>query len=186
AVLRIGKEHAFFGGEALGEHQNMGERTRKRGDPGGVDERENQHFHEDSGVVGVANVTEGTGGDDAEAGGVHDLNVPMIAERADDPPANEIGGQESEEADCGENRVEGAVKEHHFDGSADQHSGVQEHHPAKTGISHFGGAMGEHFPLVAAGNTEFHKAQGRYSAEKTEKGDNTKFHCRSKNSALKP
>src|SRR5208337_3306992 len=111
----------------------------------------NQHFHEDSGVVGVPNVAERTGGDDAEAGRVHDLNVPMIAEGANDPPANEIGGQENDEADCGENGIEGTVEEHHFDGGTDQNGGVQEHHPAKTGIIHFGGATGDHFPLVAAG-----------------------------------
>jgi hypothetical protein len=65
------------------------------------------------------------------------------------------------------------VKKHHFDGGTDQNSGVQEHHPAKAGIIHFGGATGDHFPLVAAGNAEFHEAQGSDSAEEDEKSDNT-------------
>ena len=78
------------------------------------------------------------------------------------------------------------MEEHHFDGGADEDGSVQENHPAKTGIIHFGGAPGDHFPLVAAGNAQFHEAQGSDSAEKNEKGDNTQFHCSNKNSALKP
>ena len=164
----------------------MGERTGKRGDPCGMDQRKDQHFDEDSGVVRVTDVTEGAGGDDAEAGGVHDLNIPMIAESANDPPADEIGGKKNDEEDCGKNRIERAVEEHHFDSGADEDGSVQENHPAKTGIIHFGGAARDHLLLVTAGNAEFHEAQGSDSAEENEKGDNTQFHCSNKNSALKP
>jgi len=184
--LRIGEEHAFFSGEALRKHENMGERTGKRGDPCGVNQREDQHLDEDSSVVGMANVTEGAGGDDAEACGVHDLNIPMISESANDPPADEIGGEENDKADCGENGKERTVEKHHFDGGSDQNGSVQEHHPPKAGIIHSGGATGYHLPLVAAGNAEFHEAQGRDRAEENEKCDNTQFHCSNKNSALKP
>ena len=71
------------------------------------------------------------------------------------------------------NGIERTVEEHHFDGGTDEDGSVQENHPAKTGIIHFGGATGDHFPLVAAGNAEFHEAQGSDSAEENEKCDNT-------------
>jgi len=53
-------------------------------------------------------------GDDAHSGGIHHLDVPMLAQSPDHPPANHVGGEKKGEADRREQAVEGAVQENHF------------------------------------------------------------------------
>src|SRR6266436_1415006 len=66
SVVGIGKEDALFSGKAQRELTNMGDRASERGNPCSVDQRQRDHFDEDSGVVGMANVTEWPAGDDAQ------------------------------------------------------------------------------------------------------------------------
>jgi hypothetical protein len=96
----------------------------------------------------------------------------MIAESANDPPTDEIGGKKNDETNGGEEGIKRAVEKHDFDGSADEDGGMQENHPSKTGVHHLGRATSDHFPLVTPGNAQLDEAQGSNSAEQNEIGDN--------------
>ena len=53
------------------------------------------------------------------------VDIPMFAERADDPPANDICDEKESERNCSENGKKRPVKKDDFDGSADEDERVQ-------------------------------------------------------------
>src|SRR5580704_11797495 len=97
AVVRIGKEHAFLRGKPLRKNDHVSGRSSDGGDPRGMDQRKNKHFQKNSGVIRMTHVTKRASGNHAKLRRVHNLNIPVFTECADDPPANDIGGEEEDE-----------------------------------------------------------------------------------------
>ena len=164
----------------------MGGGAQESGNTCTVNEREDEHLDEDSGVVGMANIAEWAVGDDTHASGVHDLDVPMFAEGADDPPTDDIRGDKDGKTNGGEDGIEGTVKKDDFERGTKKNGGVQENHPAKTRLDNFLSAVREHLALVAPGNQEFVNTEEGDNEKKTKVSSDAQFHCSNKNSALKP
>src|SRR6266478_6623800 len=186
AIVGIGEEHALLRGEPLRQDSDVGNGSRGRGDPGRVNERQSQHLRKNRRVVRMPNVAKRPGSHHAEARGIHHLNVPVLAERTNDPPAHGIGRQENGKHRRSEPQNERTPKEDDLHRGANQHRGVQKHHPAKFWLIHFRRAKRGHFPLMPLGDAQLDQPQQRHGEEQTEKRDDTQVHCNSKNSALKP
>jgi len=101
------------------------------------------------------------------------LYIPMLAEGADNPPANNISSEENDETDSGEQRKKRAVQKHHFQSGSQDHAGMDHDHGAKDRIGDLRGAVGDHFALVEAGKMQFVKTQKRYDKQEAEIGFNT-------------
>jgi hypothetical protein len=148
----------------------MGGGTDNGGNPRTMNEREYQHFNKYGGVIGVTDVTKRTSSDDSHCGGIHHLDIPMLAERSNDPPPNDIGGKENGKTDGGKHGIKRTMQENHFESGADQYAGVQQDHRTKNGINYPGGSVGHHFALVTPGNLEFVNAQQGYDKQEPEIG----------------
>src|SRR5580704_2728494 len=134
----------------------------------------------------MANVAERARGDDAEACGIHYLDVPMIAQRADHPPANDIRGEKYRKHCRSEKGDERATKEDDLERGADEDSGVKQDHPAESGFFYFCGASRDHLLLMTARNLQLDDAEQSHGHEQAEKRDDAQFHCSKRNSALNP
>ena len=73
-----------------------------------------EHLREYCSVVRMPHEAKWAGGDHAEARRVHHLNIPVIAKRANDPPAHDIGHQENRKRYCRENGNEGPLEHNDF------------------------------------------------------------------------
>ena len=137
----------------------MGERPRDCSDPRGVNQRKGEHLRKNRGVVRMPDEAERTVGNHAQARGIHDLNIPMIAQGADDPPTDGVRRQEDHEHHRGQCGDERALQKDHFDRGADQDGGMQQDHPAESRFVDFGRATRDEFLLVEAGDTQLDQAQ---------------------------
>jgi len=133
-----------------------------------MNQGQNQHLHKDGGIIGMANVPKWASRDDPERGGVHDLDVPVFSESANDPPANRIGSKKYDEADSAEQRDEWTMKQYNFKSGTNQYRSVQKDHPEEAGIVHFASTVGDHALLVLAGNAQLEDAQERNDDEQQE------------------
>src|SRR5467141_3303774 len=186
AIVRICEKHALFGGQALCQDSDVRNGPRKRGDPRRVNKRKSQHLRKHGRIVRKPNVAKSSRGHHAEARGIHDLNVPVLPERANDPPTHGIRREEDGKHRHSQPGDERAPKEDYFERSAKQHRGVQQHHPAEFRLFDFRRAARGHFPLVPLGDAQLGQPQHRHGEEQTEKRNDAQVHCSSKNSALKP
>src|SRR5947199_3512573 len=82
AIVRIGKQHAHFGREALRQYSGMRHSSNGRGDPRHVNQRKRKHFRKNRSIIGMPDVAKWSRGHHAEARGIHDLNVPVFPQRA--------------------------------------------------------------------------------------------------------
>src|SRR6266849_5031072 len=186
AIIGIGKEHALLRGEPLRQDSDVRNGSRRRGDPRRVNERQSQHLRKNCRVVRMPNVAKRPGSHHAEARGIHHLNVPVLAERTNDPPAHGIGRQEDRKHRSSEPQNERTPEKDDFHCGPKQHGSVQKNHPAEFRLIHFHRAKRGHFPLMPLGDAQLDQPQRRHGEEQTEKRDDTQVHCNSKNSALKP
>src|SRR5579862_8202281 len=108
--MSIRKEDFFLRCETLREYEDMRAGANQSGDPGGMNQGQHQHFRKNSRVIGMTHVTERTGSDHSQAGGIHYLDVPVLTERTDNPPANCVGRKKNGEANGGKNGNKWAVK----------------------------------------------------------------------------
>src|SRR5882757_6682920 len=76
----------------------------------------------------MPNVAKRSGSHHAETRGIHDLNVPVHPERANDPATHGIRREEDGKHRHSQPGDERAPKEDYFERSAKQHRGVQPHH----------------------------------------------------------
>jgi len=164
----------------------MGDGANDRGDPRAVNQREREHLYKYGCIVRVAHVPERSRGDDTHSGGIHHLDVPMLAEGADDPPADDVRADKESEADRRKDWIEGATQEDHLGGGAGEHRSVQQDHPAEVGFGDLRGALLYHFALMTLGDLQFVDPQKRDNDEEPKVCDYVQFHCSNKNSALKP
>src|SRR5713226_4663817 len=195
AIVWVGEEHAFLRGEPLRQDSNVRNGSRRRGDPRRVNEGKSQHLRKNRRIVRMPNVPKRPGGHHAEARGIHHLNVPVLPERAYNPPTHGICRQEDGKHRRSQPQEKGTPQEDHFHCRAHQHRGVQQHHPAEFRLIDFRRAPRGHFPLMPLGDAQLGQPQQRHGKEQTEKGVDryavaqqidAQVHCSSKNSALKP
>jgi len=158
-ILRVGEQNFFLCGEPLRENDRVSERTRDCRDPGGVNQREKKHFQKNRGVIWMANVGERASRDDPELGRVHHLDVPVLAERSNDPPTNHVRDDKKNERDRGEPGNERAVKKNDFNCCADENQRVQQNHPQKFRVGDFCSAVGNDLLLMAFRNLQLDDAQ---------------------------
>src|ERR1700719_35241 len=112
--MGIRKEDLFLRHESLREYQNMGGGTNKGGNPGGVNQRQNEHLGEDRRVIRMTYIAKRAGGDYAESGRVHHLNVPMFPEGANHPPAHGVCGKKKRETHSRKEGNEGPLQKNDF------------------------------------------------------------------------
>src|SRR5580704_4961898 len=67
AVMGIRKEDLFLRHKSLREYQNMGGGTNQCGDPGSVNQGQNEHLSEHRRVIRMAYITKGARGNHAES-----------------------------------------------------------------------------------------------------------------------
>src|SRR6266436_6289319 len=186
AIVWIGEEHAFLRGEPLRQDSDVRNGSRDSGDPRRVYQGERQHLRKNGRIVRMPNVAKRSGSHHPQAGGIHDLNVPVRPERANDPPTHGVRREEDGKHRRSQPGDESTPKEDYFERSAKQHRGVQQHHPAEFRLFNFRRAARGHFPLVPLGNAQLGQPQRRHRKEQTEERNDAQVHCSSKNSALKP
>src|SRR5580704_16916382 len=186
AVVGVGEEGAFFERDALREHGDVTKRTDDRGNPRGVDQRKRDQLHDHRRIIRMANEAERAGGDHAGAGGVHDLHVPVIAERSNHPEAHEVGCEKNGEHHGGKRGDERAFQRDDFDGGADQNQCVDGDQPRAQRLFDDDSAARLHGALMIARNAQLDNAEGGYDEQQREKRDDAQVHWRSRNSALKP
>src|SRR6267378_2729455 len=186
AIVWIGEEHAFFRGEPLRQDSDVRNGSRDSGDPRGVYQRKRQHLGKNGRIVRMPNVAKRSGSHHAETRGIHNLNVPVLPERADDPPAHGIRREEDGKHRHSQPGDERTLKEDYFERGTKKHRGMQQHHPAEFRLFDFRRAARGHFPLVPLGDAQLGQPQHRHGEEQTEKRNDAQVHCSSKNSALKP
>src|SRR5580692_7120418 len=116
----------------------------------------------------MTNVAEWASGNNAKGSGIHDLHVPVIPERTNDPPTNRIGGQENGKANAAEDGIKGAMEEYDFERGTDYNQGMHQNHPAESWFSNLRCALCHHLLLMLAGNVQFVEAQKRHDGEKPE------------------
>src|SRR6266404_2087116 len=186
AIVWICEEHALLGGETLRQDSDVRNCSRRCSDPGRVNQRKRQHLGEDRRIIRMPDVAKWSGSHYAEARRVHHLNVPMLPQRADDPPAQRICCKKHKEHRHSQRRNEGTLQGDDFDGGARKHRGVQQNHPAEFRFVDLRRAARDHLLLVATGDAQLHEPQQSHGEEQREKRDHTQVHCSSRNSALKP
>ncbi len=108
---------------------------------------------------------------DAEFGGIHNLDVPMLTESADDPPTNRVGDEKERKRNRGEDGKKRPVKKNDFRGGSDENESVQQNHPAEFRVGDFRSAVGDDLFLMALGDLQLDDAQGSDSEQQSEKRD---------------
>src|SRR6267143_114483 len=186
AIVRIGKEHALLSGKPLSKDSDVCNGSRRRGDPSRMNQWKSQHLRKDGSIVRMTNVTKRSAGHHAEARGIHDLHVPVLPERANDPPAHRVRRQKNGQHRRSQPQNKGAAQQDYLKCRANQHRGVQQHHPAKFRLIDLRRATRRHLFLVAVGDAQLHQPQQSHGKKQRQKRIHAYVHCSNKNSALKP
>src|SRR5712664_2833852 len=186
AIVCIREEHAFLGGKPLFKNCDVGNSSRRCGDPRRVNQRKSQHLRKHRCVVWMPDIAKRSRCHHAEARGIHDLNVPVLSKRAYDPPTHRIRRQEDGQHRCCQPEKERTLKQNYLDSSAEQDRRVQQHHPAKFRLIHLCRAACGHFSLVPLRDAQLDQPEQSHGEKQGEKRINAYVHCSSKNSALKP
>src|SRR5260370_26767802 len=180
------KARAPLGEKPARKNCEGGNSSRRCGDPRRVNQRKSQHLRKHRCVVWMPDVAKRSRCHHAEPCGIHDLNVPVRPERANDPPAHRIRRQEDGNHRRSQPEKERTLKENYLDSSAEQDRGVQQHHPAEFRLIDFRRAANGHFPLVSLRDAQLDQPQQSHGEKQSEERINAYVHCNSRNSALNP
>src|SRR5206468_10674655 len=114
AVIRVREENALFRGKALRKNEGVSQRSGDCCNPRCVNQGQKKHFQKYRRVVWMPYVAKRTRRNDAEFGGIHNLDVPMLTESADDPPTNRVGDEKERKRNRGEDGKKRPVKKNEF------------------------------------------------------------------------
>ena len=130
----------------------MARRTDEGRDPSRMNERQRGQFDEHGRIIRMTDKAKRTARDHAERYGIHDLDIPVRAQRANDPPPERICEREQRPHADREYRDERTMQQQHFERRAGKHRGVQQHHPTEVRVVGLGDSLRCKSALIATRN----------------------------------